>query len=199
MHATHRAFDSPPIIDLMPPPPNQPERARNPRPSRENAPQGADADGPSNESSASAPEAHATANNRATTTEPAAPHRGSVATTRGVRVTCAPRYERDMSDPAKPQHVFTYRIRIENTSRETVQLRSRHWVILDAHGKREEVHGEGVVGATLTLKPGQHFQYESWCPLASRWGTMEGSYGFVTSEGDPFDVAIARFFLVAED
>ncbi|MDX9910660.1 MAG: Co2+/Mg2+ efflux protein ApaG [Phycisphaerales bacterium] len=128
-----------------------------------------------------------------------APHRGSVATTRGICITCAPRYEREMSDPAKPQHVFTYSIRIENTSRETVQLRTRHWVIVDAHGKREEVHGEGVVGTTPTLEPGRHFQYESWCPLASRWGTMEGHYGFVTSEGDPFDAEIARFYLVAED
>lgn len=179
----------------MPPPPNQPERARNPRPPREDEPASAHSPEPSSE-----PATNATAKDTASTAHaPAAPHRGSVATTRGVRITCAPRYEREMSDPAKPQHVFTYRIRIENTSHETVQLRTRHWVIVDAHGKREEVHGEGVVGTTPTLEPGRHFQYESWCPLASRWGTMEGHYGFVTSEGDPFDAEIARFYLVAED
>ena len=45
-------------------------------------------------------------------------------------------------------------------------------------GTVEEVPGEGVVGEQPRLTPTQAFKYTSYCPLKTRWGTMEGTYHF---------------------
>lgn len=78
----------------------------------------------------------------------------------------------------------------------TVRLLSRHWLIVDGEGQREEVRGRGVVGEYPTLAVGESYSYVSYCPLPTSWGTMEGSYTFERQDGTRFDVAIGRFFLV---
>ncbi|MFN7021196.1 MAG: Co2+/Mg2+ efflux protein ApaG [Phycisphaerales bacterium] len=151
---------------------------------------------------------------------------GSEATTAGVRVKVTPTYLADRSDPegvredfGSARFVFGYRIRITNESDRTVQLLSRHWIIVDADGHRSDVNGEGVVGQQPVLAPGQSFEYSSICPLPTPWGTMEGTYRFrevpppltTSSSADPapdragaadrrpaeFPVNVARFFLVS--
>lgn len=131
-------------------------------------------------------------------TPTAAPSRGSAATTRGVRVQTFPVYMREQSDPKDPQHVFGYRILITNQSDQTVQLVSRQWVIIDGDGRRRDVEGEGVVGQQPILEPGESFEYASFCPLPTKWGTMEGAYLFNSETGD-FHAKIARFYLVADE
>ena len=86
-----------------------------------------------------------------------------------------------------------YTVRIANEGGETAQLRTRHWIITDGDGKVQEVRGEGVVGAQPVLKPGQHFEYTSWCMLPTPHGSMHGTYQMVTDGGDEFDAAIAPF------
>ncbi len=76
-----------------------------------------------------------------------------------------------------------------------VQLVSRHWIIIDAYGRREDVSGPGVVGQTPRLEPGKAFKYQSFCPLRTVWGTMEGEYQMRYDDGETFDVQIARFYL----
>jgi len=116
--------------------------------------------------------------------------------TQGVRVQAAARYAASESQPDSGQYLFVYKIRLTNEGTEPVQLRTRHWIILDANNQRQEVRGAGVVGNSPKLAPGESFEYESSCPLRTRWGTMEGSYSFTREDGSKFDVAIARFFLV---
>jgi ApaG protein len=125
--------------------------------------------------------------------------RGSVALTHGFRVSVQPRYMPEQSDPTGRQWLFAYRIRIANEGAEPAQLQSRRWVIVDSHGTREEVKGPGVVGQQPRLEPGQSFEYTSFCPLRTPWGTMEGSYHFRTDDGRELDVAVARFYLVSEE
>jgi ApaG protein len=76
-----------------------------------------------------------------------------------------------------------------------VQLISRHWIITDANGKVEEVHGPGVVGEQPILATGQSFEYTSGCPLTTPFGTMHGSYQMTTMTGGRFDAQIAAFTL----
>jgi ApaG protein len=45
------------------------------------------------------------------------------------------------------------------------------------------------------LEPGASFQYTSGCPLATPFGTMEGTYQTVTARGEHFDARIAPFSL----
>lgn len=125
---------------------------------------------------------------------PQTPHSDTV--TEGVRVRAAAQYVPAQSDPDHGNYVFVYRIAIANEGSDTVRLESRHWIILDARGDRRDVRGPGVVGEFPELAPGERFEYTSACPLPTEWGTMEGSYRFRRSNGEPFDVAIARFFLV---
>ena len=76
------------------------------------------------------------------------------------------------------------------------KLVSRHWVILDSDGKKEEVRGKGVVGDYPKLAVGESYSYVSYCPIATTWGTMEGSYTFEREDGTRLQVGIGRFFLV---
>lgn len=122
---------------------------------------------------------------------------GSEALTRGVRVTVTPTYLADRSEPGAGRFVFGYRIRIANESDRAVQLLSRKWIIVDADGERSEVTGEGVVGQQPRIQPGSAFEYSSFCPLTTPWGTMEGIYQLKGEDGEMFDVPVARFFLVS--
>jgi|TARA_B100000959_G_C14644947_1_gene485879 ApaG protein len=115
--------------------------------------------------------------------------------TRGVRVRAAACYMEEESDPAERRFLYGYRICLDNEGEETVQLVSRHWVIVDAQGRREEVRGDGVVGEQPTIAPGIPYEYTSGCPLRTEWGTMEGTYLFRNEAGEEFEVAVGRFFL----
>jgi len=119
----------------------------------------------------------------------------SEATTRGVRVEVSSHFVREKSDPVSGRWFFAYDIRISNTGDDVVQLISRHWIITDANGKVEEVRGPGVVGNQPVLAPGESFDYTSFCPLTTPFGTMEGTYQMVSEGGESFDAEIAQFAL----
>lgn len=120
---------------------------------------------------------------------------GSQATTRGVQVTVHSKYEEEQSDPANDRFLFSYRVRVENGSDETVQLISRRWVVTDGDGEEEVVEGPGVVGQQPVLPPGGSFEYSSFCPLTTMVGAMQGSYWMVSGDGESFEAEIAPFTL----
>ena len=114
-----------------------------------------------------------------------------------IDVRIQPRYLPEQSSPLDEVYGFAYTITIANAGDAPAQLISRHWIILDADGHRENVRGLGVVGHQPLLKPGESFEYTSGCRLRTPTGSMEGSYRFVTEEGDVFEVPIPRFVLDA--
>ena len=116
-------------------------------------------------------------------------------TTRDIRVTVRPQYLPDQSDPEKSQFVWAYKVRIENKGDVAVQLRSRHWRITDALGRKQEVKGPGVIGQTPRLKPGESFEYTSGTPLSTSSGIMGGTYQMVSDTGENFDIEIPTFSL----
>jgi ApaG protein len=118
-----------------------------------------------------------------------------VALTRGIRVKVESAYLAEQSDPTARRYVFSYTVTISNEGTETVQLKTRHWIITDAGGNVQEVRGEGVVGEKPVLKPQQAFQYTSGCILKTPWGTMNGTYQMYRSDGTHFDAEIAPFLL----
>jgi ApaG protein len=119
----------------------------------------------------------------------------SEATTRDVKVTVRATFVPERSQPAEGRWFFSYHIQIANHGPAAVQLLNRHWIITDAHGHVEEVRGPGVVGEQPMLAPGEAFEYTSYCPLGTPFGTMEGSYEMVTEDGDSFLAEIAKFTL----
>jgi ApaG protein len=113
-----------------------------------------------------------------------------------IKVTASPKHEL-FQEIQGAKLVFSYNIRIENNSDETVQLQRRKWLITDGCVEQREVEGEGVVGETPVLNPGDHFEYQSWCPLANDFGAMEGYYTFAeTRTFQTFKVKIHPFLLL---
>lgn len=122
---------------------------------------------------------------------------GSSARTEGVRVSVRPRFIDEHSDHGSGQYLFAYRVEIRNESAEPARLVRRRWVIIDADGVEQVVAGEGVLGVQPYLPPGAAHEYESFCPLETAWGTMEGSYTMRRDDGREFEARVARFYLVA--
>jgi ApaG protein len=119
------------------------------------------------------------------------------AVTQGVTVRVAVNFMPDQSRIDVGRWFWVYHIRLENGRDDTVQLHTRHWRITDGNGMVNIVDGEGVVGETPILAPGQAHDYVSGCELNASNGSMEGHYTFATRDGTPFDVAIPFFPLTA--
>jgi len=113
--------------------------------------------------------------------------------TRGIRISVETEFLDDESN--EQQYVFSYHITITNEGNEVVQLMSRHWIITDANNHVEEVKGPGVVGYQPILKPGESFDYTSYCPLKTPIGTMHGTFQMTTDKGELFDAHISPFRL----
>ena len=94
---------------------------------------------------------------------------------------------------------FSYTMHITNCSDRPITLRNRHWIITHADGGVEEVMGEGVVGKTPRLEPGKSHIYTSGAMIPTPIGTMRGSYGFVTDDGQSFRAEIPEFTLQKPD
>ena len=101
------------------------------------------------------------------------------------------------SNLVKEYYFFSYNVMIKNKSNISAKLLSRYWSISDGLGNTEDIHGPGVVGKTPTIKPGETFEYTSFCPLKTPIGTMEGSFRMIDENKMEFDVEIKPFKLVA--
>ena len=115
--------------------------------------------------------------------------------TRNIEVSVTPRFLPERSSPDNSYFFWAYTIEITNRGAETVQLKTRHWRITDAHGRQQEVRGAGVVGETPVLEPGKSFEYTSGVPLPTPSGFMVGTYGMVTANGERFEIEIPAFSL----
>lgn len=104
-------------------------------------------------------------------------------------------YIEDQSAPEQNRYVFAYTVTIRNEGSEPAKLLTRHWIINDANGNVQEVHGEGVVGEQPYLRPGESFRYTSGTVIETPVGSMEGSYQMITDDGKPFDASIPAFTL----
>lgn len=119
------------------------------------------------------------------------------AITDGVTVRVAVNFLPEQSHVSAGKWFWVYHIRIENHSKETIQLLTRHWRITDGNGAVNHVDGEGVVGEQPILLPGGTHDYVSGCPLTTPHGSMEGHYTFRKERGDALRVAIPFFPLAA--
>lgn len=119
--------------------------------------------------------------------------------TNGIRIKVSSDYISHQSNPAKNKFFYSYHVVISNEGLEEATLISRHWIITNSSGKAEEVKGAGVVGETPTIYPGESFEYTSFCPMDTDWGTMEGTYQMQMKDGAIFDAVINRFLLSRND
>ena len=121
------------------------------------------------------------------------------AVTRNIEVVVTPRFVADRSSPENSYFFWAYTIAITNHGDDTVQLKTRHWRITDANGRRQDVRGAGVVGEEPVIKAGESFEYTSGVPLQTPSGFMAGTYGMVSANGEHFEIEIPAFSLDSAD
>jgi ApaG protein len=108
-----------------------------------------------------------------------------------VEVTYLP----EQSSLVSSKYAYAYTITITNNGDTGAQLRTRRWLIQDESGETEEVIGEGVIGQQPHLSPGESFKYSSGAVISTETGTMKGSYGMISDQGQRFDAVIPEFTL----
>lgn len=119
------------------------------------------------------------------------------AITAGIKVQVVSKFIPEHTNPDIPRYFFAYWVTITNVSDITLKLLDRHWEITDALGKLEVIDGEGVIGKQPTIKPGESFSYNSFCPLETEFGMMTGHYQVKQEDGHFLKVEIPKFQLLS--
>ncbi|TAE87947.1 MAG: Co2+/Mg2+ efflux protein ApaG [Bacteroidetes bacterium] len=120
------------------------------------------------------------------------------AITNDVKITVEVAYQNSTVSSPNHEHMFAYRITIQNKGEYTIKLLRRHWFINDLNVAKNEVEGEGIVGLQPVLEPGETHQYVSGCAIRSDIGLMHGTYLMERQlDGELFKVAIPKFNLIA--
>lgn len=118
--------------------------------------------------------------------------------TSGIKISVETTFEGTFYKNYKVHFAFGYKVTIENQSKDSVQLNSRRWKVLDALNNVEIIEGEGVIGKKPVLKPGESHTYTSGCLLTSPFGAMKGHYNMVNfTNTNKFKVYIPTFKLSA--
>lgn len=118
--------------------------------------------------------------------------------TRGIKISVKTTFEGTYFKNYQMHFAFGYHITIENHSKDSVQLMTRHWEIYDALHPKEIVDGEGVVGKKPVLKPGEIYTYSSGCLLCSPHGSMHGHFNMINfTSTKSFKVIVPAFNLSA--
>ena len=116
-----------------------------------------------------------------------------------VKIKVKSTYIASRSNPIKSYYLFSYEIKIINNNSFPIKLLSRHWNIKDALGRNRVVDGEGVVGEKPFINPGSNFEYQSYCPLETSFGSMKGFYMMKDECGNCFKIPIPNLGLVSSD
>lgn len=120
-------------------------------------------------------------------------------TSQGVRVRVTADHRPEHELPGSRQFLFAYQVTIDNGGDRDVTLVRRHWQIIDADGQLEEIDGAGVVGRQPRIEQGETFNYSSFCPLRTSWGTMEGHFTMRDDDGAEFSAIIGRVHLFVRE
>lgn len=121
----------------------------------------------------------------------------STAISNDVKISVETFYQNDRVKNTNGNHMFAYRITIENKGDYTIKLLRRHWNIFDSFVGFSEVDGDGVVGQQPVLEPNEKYTYVSGCALEGEFGKMNGYYIMQRQiDGKEFMVNIAEFQLI---
>jgi len=103
-------------------------------------------------------------------------------------------YMPSLDAPPEKPHPFVYFISIHNDSPLPVTIRGRKWVVKETGGEIVVVEGDGVVGQTPTIQPGEHFSYNSYHVVASS-AQATGAFFGQTATGERIFARIPEFRL----
>ncbi|MCL1126865.1 Co2+/Mg2+ efflux protein ApaG [Shewanella surugensis] len=112
-----------------------------------------------------------------------------------INIEVTTKYIEEQSSPEEEKFLFSYTVKITNLGNKDVTLKSRYWHITDGDGQHHEVHGDGVIGKTPTIKPKAAYQYTSGTMLKTPMGFMTGHYNMLTHDEGEFKAIIPIFRL----
>ena len=116
--------------------------------------------------------------------------------TKGIKVSVSTKFEGNFIKNNIINYAFSYIINIENHSKDTIQLLTRHWKIIESNRKTQFINGYGVLGENPIVKPGEFHKYSSGCLITSSIGLMSGVYTMINfSNTNKFNVNIPSFKL----
>lgn len=107
-------------------------------------------------------------------------------------------YMPSLDAPADKPHPFVYFITVLNESTDQVKITGRKWIVREASGEVIVVEGDGVVGQTPVLAPGDDFSYNSYHITADD-AVVNGSFFGETATGKKVRARIPDFKLELPD
>lgn len=117
--------------------------------------------------------------------------------TNNIEISVNVSYLSEHSVPKENHYFFIYFIKIKNNGTNSVKLLKRHWDIVDSNGEKRVVDGDGVIGETPVIEPGETYEYNSGCNLLSEIGYMKGYYTMLQlNNNTQFNASIPRFELI---
>lgn len=119
--------------------------------------------------------------------------------TSNIKVSVVPEYDIKNSYPTENRFVFKYNIVIENDGDFPIKILKRKWLIFDVGFGFTEIVGDGVIGLTPDVEPGDYFSYFSNVLLRSGVGNMSGKYLVENLDSkEHFEIDIPKFNLVSK-
>ena len=106
-------------------------------------------------------------------------------------------YMPSLDAPADKPHPFVYFISIVKGSQEQGRILGRKWIVKEGD-EQVVVEGDGVVGQTPDLAPGQDFSYNSY-HVTAKDAAVEGAFFGRTADGEWVFVRIPEFQLCVPD
>ena len=117
------------------------------------------------------------------------------AVTRQIEVTVEPNFMPERSSAENRQYFWSYTIVITNTGDETVQLRTRHWIITDASGRRRKSAAKAWSASSRCSRRASASNIPRGVPLPTASGFMTGRYQMVSESGERFEIDVPTFSL----
>lgn len=120
---------------------------------------------------------------------------GSIPENKSVRVTLDQLLRDASLDVVSDRpYAFVYYLSIHNEGNCAITIQGRKWVLTNCKGQKIVLEGEGVVGESPKLKPGESFHYNSY-HLVDSSTTAEGAYFGVDENSRSFFTRIPRFVM----
>ena len=121
------------------------------------------------------------------------------AVTRQIEVTVEPNFLPERSSVENRQYFWSYTIVITNTGDETVQLRTRHWIITDAPAASRKSAAKAWSASSRCWRPASASNTPRGVPLPTASGFMSGRYQMVSESGEQFEIDVPTFSLDSPD
>lgn len=107
-------------------------------------------------------------------------------------------YMPSLDAPEDKPHPFVYFISIHNQSADRVTIRGRKWVVREDDGETTVVEGDGVIGQSPMIAPGEDFSYNSYHVTRSG-ASVQGAFFGETPSGEWVFARIPEFRLEVPD